>query len=592
VEIAEAQVFGSSISCVCLINSLCVSSYFSLNMPNFSSVLLVCTIASIVGLGEANAFLRSTSQAAVGRVEIADVEAALLEELAGVIGHGSAQTRLTRLQEELRPMYQALPKNEHGKLGQVAVRYALHRFFVKRHGWFVKGLQDADSAQNSSSQIDILQDRVPSYIQGIFDLRSNGQGLGLQELAVLSATLEHLVHDEAINRLQKAFQFYSLPLTDRINEQDITKVVDMYMMLYIQEAETSNMTAPEIGRHLLSMSEIYPGWGDTQVWTRDVRNSVSYAERGDRNPFVGGDLDFKRTARIVETIGEDYGAWQDLECKDLKNALLRDEGQIAGRIPLSKFYQIGLAGKYLFTESVAYLREVGALDESDPTRPGVIVPNYLASPGNCLPSSRYYSICCVDECENLLGHLETELGKPKADPKHITALVAMLPSDTVNAPRNLSATLLRRLDEIAAIHSGSVPLHGRLFAQWMHHVYPRECPYPQAVKTNKQALDSMILSGGDAASRQEMLSHAKSAPADAIYATLDAQEEALPWSDVEDLFVSGQPESESVPSYSFSGLACNLFMLGAIGSVVWSLARDSKSALLPTHNSKLEKYSV
>merc|ERR1719343_1461059 len=23
-----------------------------------------------------------------------------------------------------------------------------------------------------------------------------------------------------------------------------------------------------------------------------------------------------------------------------------------------------------------------------------------------------------------------------------------------------------------------VPLHGRLFAQWLHHAYPRECPFP------------------------------------------------------------------------------------------------------------------
>jgi len=28
------------------------------------------------------------------------------------------------------------------------------------------------------------------------------------------------------------------------------------------------------------------------------------------------------------------------------------------------------------------------------------------------------------------------------------------------------------------MHSGQVPLHGRLFAQWMHHAYPRECPFP------------------------------------------------------------------------------------------------------------------
>merc|ERR1719311_1552987 len=46
------------------------------------------------------------------------------------------------------------------------------------------------------------------------------------------------------------------------------------------------------------------------------------------------------------------------------------------------------------------------------------------------------------------------------------------------APRELPPSLIARLDEIAAEHSGTVPLHGRLFAQWLHHAFPRECPYP------------------------------------------------------------------------------------------------------------------
>ena len=37
---------------------------------------------------------------------------------------------------------------------------------------------------------------------------------------------------------------------------------------------------------------------------------------------------------------------------------------------------------------------------------------------------------------------------------------------------------MARLDEIASLHAGPVPLHSRLFRQWMHHAYPRECPYP------------------------------------------------------------------------------------------------------------------
>lgn len=31
---------------------------------------------------------------------------------------------------------------------------------------------------------------------------------------------------------------------------------------------------------------------------------------------------------------------------------------------------------------------------------------------------------------------------------------------------------------MTAHHGGKVPLHGRLLAQWLHYVFPQECPYP------------------------------------------------------------------------------------------------------------------
>merc|ERR1719240_1530162 len=62
-------------------------------------------------------------------------------------------------------------------------------------------------------------------------------------------------------------------------------------------------------------------------------------------------------------------------------------------------------------------------------------------------------------------------------------LVANMSSSTVQAPRNLSQALVRRLDEIAIGPGGQVLIHSRLFAQWMHQAFPRECPYPHLVGT-------------------------------------------------------------------------------------------------------------
>jgi len=125
------------------------------------------------------------------------------------------------------------------------------------------------------------------------------------------------------------------------------------------------------------------------------------------------------------------------------------------------------------------LRQNGALDESNPINPRVIIPNYVNGLSNCVGISHFHSTCCVNECETLMDTVERSIGQPEASPEDIVSLVQTLPSATVLANRVLPDVMLTRLRAIANSHqSGMVPLHGRLFSQWMHHAYPRECPYP------------------------------------------------------------------------------------------------------------------
>lgn len=63
--------------------------------------------------------------------------------------------------------------------------------------------------------------------------------------------------------------------------------------------------------------------------------------------------------------------------------------------------------------------------------------------------------------------MERDVQSPEAEPERVVELVSALLSGAGQPPTNLSAPLLYRLDEIAANHGGTVPLHGRLFAQWI-----------------------------------------------------------------------------------------------------------------------------
>merc|ERR1719224_181634 len=104
----------------------------------------------------------------------------------------------------------------------------------------------------------------------------------------------------------------------------------------------------------------------------------------------------------------------------MKLTLVGMDKYSTGRVALSKFYGTGLDLDWRFGESEAYLRELGALDESSSWMgPQVIIPNYIQATSNCIISRPHYLVCCVNECESLLGELESAIKAPTALPSAI-----------------------------------------------------------------------------------------------------------------------------------------------------------------------------
>merc|ERR1719254_294400 len=167
----------------------------------------------------ASAFLHSKTPAELQQIAREVVESTLLSELAVDSG------RLRQFEEELRPMYVALPKNELGTLEPTAVRYMLHRYFVQKHGWYVKGLEPAGQSWNSTSPTSILTNRVPAFVQSLFEERLHGEGMGLHEVAVFAATLSDFVHNEALSDVIDLFAAFELSTTEPVREDDVDLVV-------------------------------------------------------------------------------------------------------------------------------------------------------------------------------------------------------------------------------------------------------------------------------------------------------------------------------------------------------------------------------
>jgi len=259
---------------------------------------------------------------------------------------------------------------------------------------------------------------------------------------------------------------------------------------------------------------------------------------------------------------------------------MKMEDQASGRVRLSEFYKPALDGAWQFQESFGYLRELGTLDESNSDEPRVMMANYINAQANCIRSSDYYSVCCIDECEDLFVHLEKQIAAPGATPARIAELISALPSSSVSAPRTLSATLLNRLEDIAATHSGLVQLHSRLFAQWMHHAYPRECIYPHMSGTTSQndPEEWELVGGSEVFATQEELKQFTSVSSSTNPTELEAVEDVhdlMMWSHEEELLVVRAPPAPVTSTGSLSLVAGvrNAILFAALVSMVFGLVR-------------------
>merc|ERR1719326_2590468 len=364
-------------------------------------------------------------------------------------------------------------------------------------------------------------------------------------------------------------------------------------MSYILGEDMSNMTIKDALELKAEMPEVYMAWAETKKFVHATRRNVT-EQYSTADQKSSGQLDFSLVARAAEKVGERFGSFQDNECRQIKASLAKMEERGTGRVPLSEFYKVGIDGQSQFSESIAYLRQLGALDESDPWRPRIIIANYISSPSNCIASSNFYSVCCMDECEGLLGHLERQISAPEATSTRIAALVSELSSSSVAAPWKLSASLLARLGEIAAEHGGSVPLHGRLFGQWMHHAFPRECPFPHlSGTTNPQTPDEWLESTGEetTATDEEMQVHVNTTEAEVSRTTEDRElMSALPWSPEEELLVA-RPQMQTA-SGTLSSMLRSVVLLVSMVSVAYGVVHSSQAGSCISGGKTAEKYLV
>jgi len=354
----------------------------------------------------------------------------------------------------------------------------------------VKGFEPHAIAANISEATDsshIFQSKLPDYIRTALEERFAHSGFSLEDLVVMVAAVERLTFDEVIRGVEVAFMLNKHEITDGLNLEAFLDVLGSYVITEMLEEAHSDPTH-RLEQHALdkeNIREIYPHWDITFLFMMDLVQNEEFEKMQRRNPFADHDVYFfNDVTRIGQRISEEFASWSNHECHEIKDRLASMDVHGTGRVKLSKFYGKSQDGAWQFTEASEYLRQLGALDESSTLQgPQVIIPNYVMGMANCITSAPYYSICCLNECDRVFQHLEVAIPASTASTAEIIhVLESMHDTESIETGK-VSATLRSRLEEVAAVHDGKVPLHGRLFAQWLHFAFPRDCPYPHLAGT-------------------------------------------------------------------------------------------------------------
>jgi len=434
----------------------------------------------------ADVFLSTARPAAEPPVELAML--AQIEVALGVEVRQRTESVLGAMIGSMQATVVSMPKSPEGAISASSARYVLHRLFVQRHGWVLKGIAPDGGSWSPSSPVLGLGGYLPKAAAEFFEARFGGrESFAPGEVALLAATIDALMRGEALDRLNATYAVSGMDVQARLSREDASRVISMYLQLILLGLDATQLSKQEVEEATKDFAYMFPYWEQVIALVPAAQREVAPG----LTTFGFSDL-----AAIVWRTSETMATrLEETNCQEMKGHLLAaEEGNRTGRVRLRDFYTSSIHGDaWQFQESIDYLRQMGVLDETDSSLPRVIVANYLYMHADCIEASSLYHLCCVSPCEDTMGLLESKIAGPDATPEQIINVLSAVPmssSSTSSSNRTFSPALTRKLGEVASHHGGLVPLHGRLFGQWMHFAYPHECPYPHVAGTTKLMKDA------------------------------------------------------------------------------------------------------
>ena len=388
--------------------------------------------------------------------------------------------RLLQVEESLRPSYEAFPKDARGNLPPHQVLPALTRaYFAKEHGWLVRGLESpgapiiapGESHQDARTEViaipggaglyevQVLKEKAPELAAALKDAATSpvtaSAGLSLGDISRTVAALEQLLVEESLHLLRASYFLNKLEDAERVPSPVETaqfhEALLSYLLLF-RHGLPRNLTDVESHQRLKQRAMKTADW---QLLSQFESQAVSEVVHH------SGKVSWEEAVQAVSLIAMRYGRWQESECQDMKSTLKKmDAG--AGRVRLEDFHGSPRYPHYQFTEKEDYLSKAGILLEEEGEK-FVLIANYLLGPSNCIASSEYFAVCCLNECEQVVNQLEMILQAPAAPVGQIMDAAANVQGNVSYLPSGLHEKLESLVDD-----SGAVVLHSPGFRNWLH----------------------------------------------------------------------------------------------------------------------------
>merc|ERR1719162_152657 len=411
----------------------------------------------------------------------------LREALAAALGddHSVQHTHLQALQAKILPMWRSLPKNEAGGIDKPSLRFGVHRHFMQEHHLSIVGLEPAQFS-SEHEEVALLTEFAPQFVRDVLHEGAADAGYSLDDVVTMIAAIEQLLKSTTRDLVDEAYTYHThgKSTRDLLVEADVNRVLELYASAWM---------LGEMHESLQEEDDIHENWDDVLEFVEGQIEAFKYARHFDKpvpkkgfvwtplNPYFS----FEDIEAIAARMTMEFGKYWEGECSRIKGLLVDMDTREAGRVPLKDFYGAATNGEWRFSESKSYLRQLGALDETSSWHgPQLILTNYMQGLSNCIISADHYLVCCSNECEYILDEIEEVIGGPLGDAEQILGVVNNI-TVSLDEPRDarVNRKMKKQLKEIASGNGGKVALHGRLFAQWLHYVFPRECPFPHRAGT-------------------------------------------------------------------------------------------------------------